>query len=73
MDVIICYSINILGINLVGENKMNKYELIGESMNESENALQNLIDVRMLHLGEDRETATKAAIAYLSVLGRLTA
>jgi len=52
---------------------MNKYELIGESMNESENALQNLIDVRMLHLGEDRETATKAAIAYLSVLGRLTA
>ena len=73
MDVIICYSINILGINLVGENKMNKYELIGEHMNESENALQNLIDVRMLHLGEDRETATKAAIAYLSVLGRLTA
>ena len=30
MDVIICYSINILGINLVGENKMNsKYELVG--------------------------------------------
>ena len=38
-----------------------------------ENSLQNLIDARMLHLGEDRETATKAAIAYLSVLGRLTA
>ena len=56
-----------------GENKMNKFELIGERMNESENALQNLIDARMLHLGEDKETATKAAIAYLSVLGRLTA
>jgi len=52
---------------------MNKYELLSERMNESENSLQNLIDARMLHLGEDREAATKAAIAYLSVLGRLTA
>lgn len=50
---------------------MNKLELIGERMTESENALANLIDVRMLHLGEDRETATRAAIAYLTVTGRL--
>ena len=33
MDVIICYSINILGINLVGENKM---EITRERMTRNE-------------------------------------
>lgn len=50
---------------------MNKFELIGERMNESENALQNLIDARMLHLGEDKETATKSSIAYLTYLSEI--
>ena len=50
---------------------MNKFELIGERMTETENALENLIDVRMLHLGEDRETAVKESMDYLTVVGIL--
>lgn len=56
-----------------GENKMNKFELIGERMDESENALQKLIDARVHYLGEDEETATKSAIAYLQLVKRFNA
>ena len=50
---------------------MNKFERIGEHMTETENALENLINVRMLHLGEDRETATRESMHYLTVTGIL--
>lgn len=52
---------------------MNKFELIGERMDESENALQKLIDARVHYLGEDEETATKSAIAYLQLVKRFDA